>query len=459
MSIKDQQKKILTDALWASGNLKYKLHSAQLTIYSALRSLPPSTREALLLISRRFGKSYLAVVLAMEDAIRTGKTVLLVGPSEKQIVRIATPLINAIAADAPEGFVQPKKSEKLWKVGPGTVMIGGYDTASESFRGLEFVNIYFEEAGAADDDNFEYILYSVLFPTLMHTKGKIVHLGTPSPKVDHPLHSMLIPKTKKLKSFFTFTIDDNPLLSDADIEAEIETMGGRDNISVRRELFCEIVRDDLSSLVPEFSAAKFVREISVPTHRLSLICGDVGGVRDHTVIHLIGSDEYGRIVFIDECAFPPKTSTRDMVQQALEMEKRNGLSVNSITRRVDTPGQMNVDLASTYGYPVLLPSKKSFEATIAELRKPFRDDNIIISPKCELLIATLENGSFNKQGNDFARNSYLGHMDAAASAVYGIRHYQVKGDPRSKPNRESTYTTPRKDFGLVKNTINRIFTR
>ena len=417
--------KEITDALWHSGRLRYKLHASQLRIYNDLRNMDPKIRERLLFISRRWGKSFLALLMALEDAILHESLVLYLGPSEKQTRRIATPLLAKITADAPEGMTDQVKSEQVWKVGKGTVMIGGFDTALESFRGLDVKSIYFEEAGLASPDveQFQYMIYSVLMPTLMIQRGILTYIGTPSPKVHHPLHTLIIPKAKKNNAFYKYTIHDNPQLTAEEIAEEIELMGGPDSVGVQRELFCEIVSDDFTSLVPGFLETKFVQPVDPKKAKVCVLSGDVGGVRDMSVFHLLGDLE-GKIAFIDERAFPANTPTETMVNSVKEMIKGH-----KISHYVDTPGQMSVDLGVKYGLPVTLPTKRAFDTNIADLRRPFNSGNVVIDPKCSLLIQTLNYGEFNKQKNDFGRSKHLGHMDAAASAIYGIRHWRPVGNP------------------------------
>lgn len=413
------------EALWKAGKLRYKLHSAQQKIYDDLQTLPPTVREALLFISRRFGKSYLITLMACEDAIKTGKSILIIGPTKDQTREIISPILADIASDAPKGFVSIVKSELRWKVGKGMVILGGFEAALESTRGRAFNNIYIEETGLADvsPEDYMYTLKSVLLPTLQHSRGRILHATTPARRVDHPLHTITIPRTKLQNSFYTYTIHDNPLLTKEQIEAEIQEMGGPDSIHVRRELLCEICKDETTAIVPKFKREQVVRPTLGLKYLPVLLSGDFGGVKDKSVFHLIGCEESsGKIIFLDERSFEPETPTAEIVKQLREMEG----SAEDLVKFVDCPGQLDIDLAITHKYPILRPKKKAFETGITELRHAFNSDNVIIDPKCKLLILTLEHGGFNKQRNDFSRSTELGHCDAAASAIYGVRHFFEK---------------------------------
>lgn len=423
------------EALWKVGNLNYKLHEGQRLIRRTIRALPGTTREALVFCSRRYGKSFLACVLALEDCLRTpNANVLFVGPSIKQTLDIIRLLLPEILADAPKGLVTQSKSEKRWNFKNGSqLMLAGFDTAAESIRGLRANAIYLEESGSSDAETYDYVVKSVLYPTLMHSRGKIVHLTTPALILDHPLHTVTIPSTSANGAFFKYTIRDNPLLTDEIIEAEIDSLGGYDSPHTKRELFCEIVKDDNIIVVPQFDDRKHVVNHSLPDDAYYWVAGDVGGVRDKTVFLLMAYDySVDRIYVIKEMVADTQTATSEIVRRALVME-----AGRNISRFIDAPGQLFIDLASTYNYPCFPPEKLEFEHNIHRLQTAFWKDQVLVDPACKLLITTLRSGQLNKQRTDFARSNTLGHCDALAALIYGIRH----ADRRrvEKPRKPGTF--------------------
>lgn len=417
------------EMLWKQGNLSYKLHEGQKLIRRTIRALPGTTREALVFCSRRYGKSFLACVLALEDCLRTpNANVLFVGPSIKQTLDIIRLLLPEILADCPKGLVSPSKSEKRWHFKNGSqLMLAGFDTAAESIRGLRANSIYLEESGSSDPETFDYVVKSVLYPTLMHSRGKIVHLTTPALTIDHPLHTQTIPSTSSNGAFFRYTIRDNPLLTEEIIEAEIDSLGGYDSAHTKRELFCEIVKDEHIIVVPQFDDRKHVVDVSVPDDAYYWIAGDVGGVRDKSVFLLCAYDySLDKVCIVREVVADPQTPTSEIVRRALEMEGGRTLS-----RFVDAPGQLFVDLAATYNYSCFPPEKLEFEHNIHRLQTAFWKDQVLVNPACKLLITTLRSGQLNKQRTDFSRTRDMGHCDALAALVYGLRHADRRG--REKP--------------------------
>lgn len=423
------------EALWKAGNLNYKLHEGQRLIRRTIRALPATTREALVFCSRRYGKSFLACVMALEDCLkRPNANVMFVGPNMRQTLDIMRLILPQIIHDAPKGLVTQSKSEKRWNFANGSqLMIAGFDTAVESIRGLRADAIYLEESALASVEDFDYILKSVLYPTLMHSRGKIIHLTTPARIIDHPLHLNTIPETSAKGAFFKYTIRDNPILTAEEIEQEIENLGGYDSPHTQRELFCNIIKDENTLVVPQFDDRKHVKELSLPEDSYYWVGGDVGGVRDKTVLLLCAYDySTDKICVVKEMVADRQTSTTDIVKRALEMEGGRVLS-----RFVDAPGQMYVDLASTYNYPCMNPEKLEFEQNTHRLQDAFYKDQVYVHPDCKLLIATLRSGQLNKQKTDFARNNTLGHCDALAALIYAIRH----ADRRrvEKPRKPGTF--------------------
>jgi hypothetical protein len=417
---------------WSEGWLKFKLHEAQILIYDLIRGLPQDSREALILCARRFGKSYLGCIMALEDALNNAdKQVAIVGPTHKQTKSIVTPLIKKITEDAPAGLVIHKKGTSTWEFSNGSsIILGGFDTVLESLRGLDLYTVYLEESGLApsDPDEYYYLLYSVIFPTLMHSRGRIIHLTTPPRILGHPLVIETMRKCKLAGTLYTFDIEKNPLLTPGEIQKEVELLGGHTSITVRRELYCEIIRDESITVVTTFDQARHVSEIE-PSHTLLYtVGGDLGYTNDFSVFLLAGYDHnIGKVLVLDEKMFPPQTPSSEIVKAISEW------FIHKPTIVADIQGNTRIDM-SALGLPTVEPLKDKFESTITFIRNAFYQDTVLINPKCKLLIETCENGMFNRNKTDFERSSTLGHLDALMALVYLLRSVDKTNDPRPKPD-------------------------
>lgn len=416
---------------WKTGRLSWKLHKAQNLIYRLVRSLSNEKREALILCARRFGKSYLGCLMAIEDALRNpNKQIAIIGPNHKQTKAIVTPLIKKITEDAPNGLITHKRGTSTWEMSNGSmIVLGGFDTVLESLRGLDLFNVYLEESGLApaDFDEYNYLLYSVIFPTLMHSRGKIIHLTTPPRILGHPLVIETLRKCKLNDSFYSFDIEKNPLLSPEEIEQEIETLGGRSSITVRRELYCEIIRDEAITVVTTFDKDRHVADVN-PSHELAwCVGGDLGYTNDLSAFLLAGYDHnIGKVIVCDEKVFTPQTPSLEIVRSLEEWLQKQPTVV------ADIQGNTRIDM-SALGLQTIEPVKDKFESTVTFIRNAFYQDQLLINPRCKLLIETCENGMFNKQKTDFERSSTLGHLDTLMALVYLLRSVDKTRDLRPKP--------------------------
>jgi len=404
--------------LWRKGNLAFKLQPQQVPIYESVRALPDGIDEAVLLCSRQFGKSYLGVILAIEDCIRhPGKCVLIVGPTLKQTREIVTPRLRELAQDSPEGLIRPLKSESKWIIGESELVIGGFDVNSTSQRGKTVQTIYVEEIVDSHPDNYIEAMRSDLGPALTRSKGGRMIFLTTLPKFpDHPFVVETMTKAEYNNALYVYTIDDNKELTQAQYDACVRRAGGKDSIDFRREYMCELVRDPTILVVPDFEESRHVKDFEYMDHCHMHIGGDWGGVRDMTALLLMSHDfANDRILVFDERIFPPNTSTNAIIAEARKMEGGRICS-----RSIDMPGQLQVDLTA-YGFEAQMPPKDDWRAAINSMAVKFSLNKIWVHKRCRFLIQSLRSGTFNKNKTDFERTSILGHCDALAALMYGIR--------------------------------------
>jgi len=426
--LSSDQQTIIRQALFSEGELSWLLHSSQKEVYEALRALPKSTRQCSVLIARRWGKSFLASVLAIEDCLRNPNAqVFYVAPTMKQCSSIVTPLLLEIAAYAPKGLMTRAKSEYRWNFSNGsTLILGGFDTSNESFRGLKATSIYCDESGSADASVFMYTIRDVFLPTLLHSRGRIVHLTTPSPLPSHPFHDEIVPGCELKSAHWVKTIYDNPLIDAQTISEFMAEMGGEQSVAWKREFLCERAVETSSLVIPEFDEALHVSDTPIGPSNW-LMAGDMGGSRDKTVGLLVAYDwNTATTFFLDECVFDANTNTRDIVKGLRAIE---ALAPIQPPRVIDAPGQLLVDLRQTFDYACQLPNKDNADAALNNLRAGIAEGKVRVHPRCKFLITTLKNATFNKNRTDFARSEALGHCDAIDAAAYGYRMVNRYSNP------------------------------
>lgn len=112
----------IRETLWYRGMLGYKLNSLQLmvrdTINKKIDDPLCNVMTFVNLCCRQFGKSYMGVVLALEDAIQNpGTCIYIFGPQKEQAMGIVSEKMKEITYDAPDGFIRPNERDYEWYIG------------------------------------------------------------------------------------------------------------------------------------------------------------------------------------------------------------------------------------------------------------------------------------------------------------------------------------------------------
>ena len=414
---------IRTERAWNTGNLLYKLHSGQRSIWKTLRNT--QAQEALLFISRQWGKSYLSACYALSYCLRhPGSIVRIAAPTLKQAKDIVSDNLGPITLDAPEGLIKPMKSEYRWQVGQSELRLGVLERANvDSLRGGNAKLVICEEGGFVTSDDYEYALRSVIGPQLLRSGGQLIHVTTPSEEPDHYIHTEVLPKCDISGTKFVFDIFTNPQLTTEQIERAQSLAGGESSPAWRREYLVQIVRDGGSVCVPEFGEQHIFKE-EPPEHAVWGLFGDFGGVRDKTVLLFACYNfEKARLEIHDERVHDANTDTDAIVASTRDYPH----TFKQVY--LDAPGQLLVDLRHKHGFEAMLPLKDDFEAGINAVRLAVNQNKILIHERCRFLIATLRGATFNKNKTDFARTMALGHMDALAALIYANRMIDRRTNP------------------------------
>lgn len=410
----------LIESLWLRGNLSYKLHGNQLDIYKTMRD--STEKKTVILAARRFGKSYLSAIFALEEGIRNPDSrIILLAPDKTQAYGIYTPILKNISQDAPKNFIRPTKSESKWYVGSSELIFAGFDTIAESLRGGGTILVIIDEAGFVNIDEFEYVTKSILYPMLQKTigkkQGRQIYISTPAKTPDHPFNvlweqTLLEGKLKK------YTVYDNPILAEVDIEEIIKEQGGADSVGFRREYMCENVRDTGGLIIPKFESRHIF--MSAPTFPTRWLVGDIGGIRDKSALLIFGRNLLNnKIIIVDEVILSPNTDVTEIGRTIRELQKSHDIFNYHIW--VDAHGQTLVDLQQMCGISATLPPKQDRDGAIAALNAAFYRDDIFVLNTCEFTIKSLKNCMFNEKRTDFLRSEAYGHADAIMAAVYGYR--------------------------------------
>lgn len=417
----------LKHRMWRQGNLQWKLDPLQVSISKAVYAT--NARKVCILSSRQIGKSYWAVVFALEFLIKNpGKIVRIIAPTLTACNDIVNDNLNAILEDCPPDFIVRRKSEMRWSINPeagkrkqSTLRLGALEREYvDKNRGGNASIIIYEECGFVRGDDFNYGVNSVLGPQLLRSAGREIFVSTPSEDPEHPLHTRIKPEAEALGTFFSYTLYDSPSITQEMVDAAITRCGGTDTDDFQREYLARIIRPSSFMVVPPYDEVRHVAPFDPPLEAHWTVTIDWGGVRDLTVALFHTWDfASARHLIWDEQVFAPNTSTDHIVDRLKEWERKwHNFRVQA--RYADVFSQTSIDMYNMQ-YPTMVPPKGQWLAMVNGMVVHFSTDTILIHPRCNFLRRSLRSGLFNKRRDDFDRSPELGHMDALAALMYAVR--------------------------------------
>lgn len=432
----------LREAVWEAfvdGAIEFLFHDVQLEMKEIIDR--DDIKEFLIFCSRQLGKSFFILCVALIHCSkphgRRRPLVRIFCHTVKQVEDIVNDNMQVIQALAPPGFIKRVKSDNRWKVGVGEIRVGPIAAAHvDGKRGGNATMVILEEGSFTKSDEYKRAIGGVINPQLLRSRGKLIHVTTPSPDISHYVHSEVLPNAKRAGAFANYTIYDNPQLAVEQIFEAFERCVDIEEWD--REYLTKIVKSSLMTVVPEFDEALFVRPLTPPAFAHWQTSLDFGGTVDkHGVVLTYWDFERAKLCVYDERFLEKNTATEQIKQATIQMEesaektlseRKVKLWLGDRPRRVsDCPGQILVDLRNL-GFNVRTPEKQkgSWEAGINAIRVALQNDQIEIDPRCVWLIATLDVGQYAANRKDFERNDALGHLDLLSALIYAWRHKNVE---------------------------------
>ena len=139
--------------LWRRGNLSWKLHEGQKSLYELFYTTKDKTN--VWLCGRRIGKSYTLVVIAIEACLRKPNSVVkIVSPTKMQVDTNLRPLFKKILDDCPK-VLAPRYTAKDYTYyfpNGSEIQLAGTDSGhAEKLRGSETSLAIVDEAGSCED--------------------------------------------------------------------------------------------------------------------------------------------------------------------------------------------------------------------------------------------------------------------------------------------------------------------
>jgi len=384
-------------------------------------------------ITRRFGKSTVSVVYAVEQAQRKKTHVRYATAYLTDLENFIEPIFDSVLSEAPDDC-RPKWSpgKKVWMFPNGSrIRLVGIDKNPNGIRGNAIDLLIIDEAAFVD--KLQYLYTSVIVPATMKRHFKLIFPSTPPESPEHFWAKELIPKAKARGTYIELTIDSIGDLSDEEKQRLLDEVGGAHSSTAKREFYCKIVIDASRAVAPDFRQ-HHVGSTTIDHIRWTY-AGDSGGVRDKTVIVKVGyCHTLRKILIAAELVFEPHTPTPVIANGFMAWS-------GSDTLVLDAHGQTMVDVASL-GLKAAFPQKDDFTAGLQMLNACLYNDEIIIDESCKLTITTLTSGLLTVNKRDFERSESLGHCDAVAALIYAIRSVDKVSDLRPRPKQSEMFTPP-----------------
>lgn len=446
MSAVDLAKRVL----WTRGELSWKLHAAQ----EVLEDVFKNAKRQLFVAncSRQWGKSFWAVKLAVETAIKIPKAQIRYGAAfQTDLVDFIIPAFEKIFEDAPES-VKGRKVGNYYRFPNGSrIKLVGLDKNPNGLRGNTLDLIIIDECGFVT--NLDYIYKSIIIPATLHRPNcKIVLISTPPATPAHPFVDY-VQKAEVEGAYVKLDIFTNPLITPDDIERMAQEMGGRNSTTFRRECLCEFITDSDLAIIPEWHD-KFVQDIPRDEfygyyHKYD---GMDLGVKDLTAA-IFGYYDFKRASLIveDEIEMSgPSMNTKILVGAIKQKEKelwdnvepdpsdatktieKRDINGNPIPFRRISDNNWPIliqDLSSIHSLTFIETTKDNLEAMINEVRLMVQAGQIIIHPRCKKLIGCMRYGVWDNKKKAFARSTVYGHFDHLAALIYLVRNLARHTNP------------------------------
>lgn len=417
------------DKLWELGILDWKLTEPQKQIKKGI--LEDSSKNSVVLCSRRLGKTYLLCSMAVEKCLQKPFAVVKYAfPKQNMAKKMLMPVMRKLLEDCPK-HLKPvyMTAEKCFRFphNGSEIQISGVDNGGwENLRGGDSDLNCVDEAGFCDD--LTYGIRSVMGPTVKLTKGRTIMVSTPSRSEGHEFIQDWVYPYKAEGRIKVYTIYDNPNFNaEAIKEAEEEYPKGAEDEMFRREYLCHIIRGTEQSILPSFTDAaeeEIVREdYEAPAFCDRYVSLDPGG-KDLTGV-LFGYYDYknAALVIVDEIAVDGNTNTEILAQMIKEKEKLHWS--NPIDKSLFEPYKrvsdvnnaiLLTDLQKLHGLTFSKTKKDKKQAALNSLDVDILRRNIIIHPRCVNLLYHMKFAEWNNARTEFK------HLKASPSGKLPASH-------------------------------------
>jgi hypothetical protein len=451
------------ELLWEAGLLSWLLDANQLGIYDFLFSC--GKKRVVLNCSRRIGKTFLLVLVAIEFALKHPRSIIKFAASTADdLEEIIIPIFDKILSTCPKRLEPRYRSQKqkyTFRNG-STIKLYGCDDRRKAnrLRGTEAHLIIVEEAGSIPDLN--YVVKSVLMPQLISTQGFLLFASTPPDSSGHEFVE-IAEDAQRDGAYIHRTIYDCPRYTEEDRNVQFSMAAGSMPLEeyyltedYRREWLAEFITDASLAVLKHASekhlgkasdkgyqdgtVTALFRTLERPEFFVPYEGGDFGWSPDKTG-WLFGYWHHEMGALVVERELLVQRMDTDTLAKAIEALEKAWLGPSRSARYMhgyvqprrwaDADDRLLADLAGKHDLTVHKTKKDDRDTAINNLNLmiPGYDGRLAINPEgCPELLLQMKAAVWkNANRVDFSRTKRHAHFDLVAALIYMARNV-VRGE-------------------------------
>lgn len=420
-------------ALWAQGVLTWKVRAHQLPVYGLLAGADGDFQTVLAYVHRQFGKSFLALLVAVEVALRVAMSrISVVAPTAKMLRGILLPNMSALLADCPEPLKPSYQAlDNVYTFSNGsTIRLDGADAGNaDALRGRANHLVVVDEAGFVKD--LRSLIHDIIQPSFLTTNGRLLLITTPPKTAGHYVTALRHELARK-GAFIKVKLSDNPSITPEKRKRMADEAGGDTAPAFLREYECEEITDGDLAVCPEFNAAaqaKLVRPVPPPDPYVARVVGMDLGWSDPTAV-LYGYYDFktARLVLQEESLLK-KARISEIADEIKAKEAALWPGTLPYSRISDVDPMVLAELSAEHGLHFRPVTKALKEQMVNEVRQWIRDERILIDPACAGLVAQLEAAIWTGTRRAFEHTEAFGHFDLVDALVYLLQALPREHNP------------------------------
>lgn len=438
--------------LWEVGDLSYKLKGIQKEMRDKVYESDHDITT--FLVARQSGKSFTMCLIASEYCQRNPNTkVLLMFPKKNMATSVSKEQMRIIHEDCPDHLKPEHKiADKEFVYPNGSViMMAGADAGhAESVRGKTIHLILCDEGGFFPYSDMQYIVNSILLPTLTTTSGKMIIASTPSKETDHYFMTGIVEPYRANGWLVEYNIDSNPLIDDKMRERIISRYPlGEEDPEYQREYLLKTKVTNSLMVVPEWYDLEkdIIVESARPVYADNYVSLDPAVVDGTGIIFGYYDYKRSKLVIEDELFLGGGGASSLTTQEIADgiIRKENIRFRNPYTGEVNTP-YMRVsdnnlpllinDLAANHNLRITTTKKDGKEDKVNQVRMLMKRGKLEIHPRCKILINHIQTAKWKPNRKEFVRNKgneskgiRSNHSDLLDALVYLVRNYHPHRNP------------------------------